>query len=42
MIDLSQVLAYIGNKLIPHQVFSEETLENWARDNDFVHINDKS
>lgn len=40
-IDLSQVLDYIGSKLMPHQVFSEETLETWARENDFVHINDK-
>lgn len=41
MIDLSQVLDYIGSKLMPHQVFSEEALETWARENDFVHINDK-
>lgn len=28
--------------LNPEDVFGDDKLEEWARDNDFIHINDKS
>lgn len=41
-ISLEGVLQYISKNFSPEQVFEKEELENWARENDFVHINDKS
>lgn len=41
-ISLEGVLQYISKNFSPEQVFENEQLENWARENDFIHINDKS
>ena len=33
---LDDILEYLGENKAPSSVFSEEELEEWARDNDFV------
>lgn len=39
---LSDAIDWIRGNLSPNQVFEFEQLEEWARDNDFVHVDDKS
>lgn len=40
-VNLESVLDYIKSNFSPHQVFDKQELEDWARDNDFNHIDDK-
>jgi hypothetical protein len=41
-ISLEGVLQYISMNFTPEQVFENKQLEEWARDNNFVHMDDKS
>lgn len=41
MISLPDVINHIAYHFRPEQIFEDSQLEDWARENDFVHIDDK-
>ena len=39
---LDDAIDWIRTNLKPEDVFDKKQLEEWTRDSDFIHINDKS